>query len=117
MNRKGLYESRSGGNFNMSLGDSFDLHVRGKKLSVRAEGDSEVVSDAVQVAQTKIDDAQKRLGERAPLQQVALLAILDLAEDYARAKKRTVEYRKRVDDKASSLLEYFESNSTEGPPV
>ncbi|MCC7442304.1 MAG: cell division protein ZapA [Bdellovibrionales bacterium] len=83
------------------------LEVLGQKLHVRSDSDPEIVGEAVRIAMLKIKDAEKRVPRAAPYQ-VALVALLDLAEDYARAKRRATEHRRRLDEQVTDALSTLE---------
>jgi len=50
-------------------------------------------------------EAERRAPRTALPQQVALLAILDLAEEYVRAKKRVAEYQSQIQAKSDDLAD------------
>ncbi|HTL10913.1 MAG TPA: cell division protein ZapA [Bdellovibrionota bacterium] len=86
---------------------AYTIEILGQKVTVKSGTDPEVVQEALRIAALKTADAQKRLPRSAPYQ-LALLALLDLAEDYVRSKRRTSDYRKRLDEKTAETLALIE---------
>ncbi|MGZ3709962.1 MAG: cell division protein ZapA, partial [Bdellovibrionota bacterium] len=68
----------------------------------------DLVRDVVELVQAKLKDAEKRVKGSAP-HQIVLLALLDLAEEYVTARKRTGEFKKKVDEKSQLLLGLIEA--------
>lgn len=80
----------------------------GQKLVLKTEGDPSFVQEVVDLASLKVKEAEGRAKGAAP-HQVALLAVMDLAEDYLRAKKKATDYRSELGEKASHLLQLIET--------
>ena len=80
------------------------LEFMGQRLAIKAQGDPLLLNDAVALASLKLKDVEKR-SKTAVAHQVALLALLEMCEEYLRAKQRTGEMRERLIDKAKLIAE------------
>lgn len=82
---------------------SVDLELLGQKITLKVQGDPETIREAVEIASLRLRDVEKRAAG-APAHKVALVALLDLAEEYVRAKRRTQDHKKRVEKRTADLL-------------
>jgi cell division protein ZapA (FtsZ GTPase activity inhibitor) len=86
-----------------------EVKLLGQKIILKSsESDPELVKQVVQLVTMKLSEAEARCRGSAP-HQVALVALLDLAEEYLKAKKRTLEYKRQLDDKTEKLLGLVEA--------
>lgn len=81
-----------------------------QKIVLKSGEDPELVQEAVRIAEIQIREAHRRSKTAAPYQ-VALLALLDLAEEYVRAKRRSQKHRRMIEKKSSELLSLVEKNA------
>jgi cell division protein ZapA (FtsZ GTPase activity inhibitor) len=82
---------------------TIELRLQGQKIVLKAIGsDAEDVREVVELVKVKIKNAEKR-GKSAAGHQVALLALMDLAEDYLKAKRKTAEFKRAVTHKSEQL--------------
>jgi hypothetical protein len=88
-------------------GQTFNVEILGNRYSLRSDTDPEIVRRALELAEIKIKDAERRVRSGSP-NQVALLALLDLAEDYVRAKDRATEHRDDLIRRSEKLLSIVE---------
>ena len=87
----------------------FEVSVFGQKVVLRNSGDDpELVKKAVELVVTKVEEADGRAQGAAP-HYVALLALMDLASEYLRAKEKTEGYKRQVDEKSARLLSWIEA--------
>ncbi|MBN21384.1 MAG: hypothetical protein CL678_08870 [Bdellovibrionaceae bacterium] len=84
-----------------------EVTLLGLKIGVKSDSDPEIVRDAVRLAELKILDAEKRVKGKTP-HHIAVLALLDLAEEYIRAKKKVSEHRDQLNEKTAELLTWVE---------
>lgn len=99
----------SGSNPSASRTHAVEARLLGQKLVLKTtEADAALVQEVLDLAKGKLDEASVR-SKGAAAHQVALLALLDLAEEYLKAKRRTQEHLARVDDKSSQLLKMIEA--------
>jgi len=76
----------------------------GERISLRSNIQGHQLEAAIELASKKLHEAESRLGKAAPYK-VAVIALLDMAEDYLRAKKRTAEHFETIEKKSQSLFE------------
>jgi cell division protein ZapA (FtsZ GTPase activity inhibitor) len=87
-----------------------EVKLLGQKLVLKAsETDPEVLKQVIQIVTMKLSEAENRSRGSAP-HQVALLALLDLAEEYVKAKKRTLEFQQQVDGHSKQILGMVEND-------
>jgi cell division protein ZapA (FtsZ GTPase activity inhibitor) len=92
----------------MSLNpSSIEVEFFGQKISLKSEGEFEVVQEAVELAKVRVTEASRR-GKSAAPHQIALLALLDLCEEYVRARRRTIDYRRELSARAEALQSTLE---------
>ena len=88
---------------------SMELNLFGQKIPLKvSETDPQLAREVLALVQLKIKEAQTR-NSKAPSHQVLLVALLDLAEEYLKAQRRTVEYKKTLDERASQLITLIET--------
>jgi cell division protein ZapA (FtsZ GTPase activity inhibitor) len=87
---------------------SVEIELLGQKLTVKTESDPRTVKEVVELVQGRLKHAQERTRGAAP-HQLALLALLDLAEDYVSAKYKVAEHRKKINEKSSELFNLIDS--------
>lgn len=89
-----------------------EVKLLGQKIVLKSsETDPDTIHEVVQLVTLKLAEAELRSKGAAP-HQVALVALLDLAEEYVKAKKRTLEFKQQVDDKSTQLLDLVEAELT-----
>jgi len=90
---------------------SAEIRLLGQRIAIKSkETDPELVDEVVELVARLIRNAEMR-SKSAAAHQVAILALLDLAEEYVQAKRRTVQYKKQVDSRQMELLEMIEAES------
>ena len=86
-----------------------EINLLGQKILFKSsDSDPELIQDVVRLVSLKISEAETRVRGAAPYQ-TALLALLDLAEDYMKAKKRTLEFKKEIGLKSNQLQNLLEN--------
>lgn len=85
-----------------------ELRLLGQKIALKSNEDPQFVREVVDLVSSRIREAEKRMPSAAS-HHVALLALLDLAEEYVRAKQRAGEHQKQMQDKSSQLLRLIEA--------
>ncbi len=86
-----------------------EIKLLGQRVVLKSsELDPETVQQVVKLVSTKLTEAENRSKGAAP-HQIALLALLDLAEEYLQAKARTQDFKTRVDEKTNQLLGFLET--------
>lgn len=86
-----------------------EINLLGQRLVLRSsQMSAEAFQEITQIASRKLDAAQER-SKGAPAHQIALLALLDLAEEYVSAKKKTQNYKDQMTEKSNQLLNLIEA--------
>jgi len=89
---------------------SIEIKVAGQRIALKSSNDdSEHVQNVQKLVALKIKDAESRCSSSTAPHQVILLALFDLAEEYLKAKKRTGDYKRKLDEKASALVSLIEN--------
>ncbi|OFZ23318.1 MAG: hypothetical protein A2X94_03710 [Bdellovibrionales bacterium GWB1_55_8] len=84
---------------------SMEIRLLGQKIPIRtSEKDPELVSEVVGLVSVLLKNAEMR-AKGAAAHQIALLALLDLAQEYSKAKRKTAAYKRDVNDKTARLKE------------
>lgn len=82
---------------------SMNLELLGQRLTVLSDNDEGRVRDLVDFVNRKLEEA-KDTAKRAQPDQVALLALLNVAEELFREKQNTASLRRRVRERSVKLL-------------
>ena len=86
-----------------------EVKLLGQKIVLKSsESDPEIIRQVIQLVTARLSDAENR-SRGAPPHQVALLALLDLAEEYMKAKRRTLDFKLQADENSSKLLSLVEA--------
>ena len=94
---------------NSSKTQSVEIRLAGQKIVLKAsESDPELVREIVELVSVKIKNAEKR-GKGTSPHQIALVALLDLAEEYVKAKRRTSAFKREINDRSDHLMKILES--------
>jgi cell division protein ZapA (FtsZ GTPase activity inhibitor) len=93
------------------------IDLMGQKISVRAtEADPAFVQEVVDLVTSKVEGAEKRV-KGSSHNQVLLLALLDMAEEYLKAKQRTFEFHAQMDEKSRKLMDLIGSDVDNPTPT
>lgn len=84
-----------------------EVEFLGQKITVKTEGDASTVREVIDLASMKIHDAKTRTPGAAPYQ-VALLALLDMTEEYVKARRRATDLRTEMTAKTEAILKAVE---------
>jgi cell division protein ZapA (FtsZ GTPase activity inhibitor) len=94
----------------MSSFSTLEVTLLGQRIVLKSsETDPEMIQQVLQIVSAQLSEAESRSKGMAP-HQVVLLALLDLAEEYVKAKKRTLEFKQQIDSKSSKLLSLVEAD-------
>ena len=89
--------------------ETFEVQLAGLRVPLRSMGpDTEFAREVARLVSERIAEAEKRIKSGAAAHQVALLALMDLGEEYLLARRRTEEFRKAVEEQTSALVERIE---------
>ena len=87
-----------------SVSQKVELKFMGQTMFLKPEGDPEIMDQALETVRRRLADAEKR-ASGVSSHQVAILALLDLAEEYVRAKKRIDQFQEKIREKSGKLSE------------
>jgi hypothetical protein len=88
---------------NNKMGNS-ELRLLGQRISLkRTGGDPELNSEAISLVASRLAEAEKRVKIPKNPQHVALLALLDLAEEYLLAKRRVAAYQVQLGESVEEM--------------
>ncbi|MCM2323395.1 MAG: cell division protein ZapA [Oligoflexia bacterium] len=91
--------------------EAVEIRLLGQRIALRAtDPDPARIDEVVKLVTAKIHKAEKRApkGLTSP-HQVALLALLELAEEYIEAKRKTAAFKGEVEERSSRLLNLIEA--------
>jgi hypothetical protein len=80
-----------------------EFTFQGQKISLLSKGDPNQIAEAVDIATQKLMEVQEK-ASGAPLHKVAIVALLDLAEQFVQARRQVAEYQTSIQDKTEELL-------------
>ncbi len=90
---------------------TWEIRIAGQKVPLKATGlDPEVARETIDLVGRKIADIESRARNLSP-HHIAVLALVDLAEEYVKSKRRTVEFKQQVEDKMSRLSTLLEKGA------
>ena len=90
------------------MAKTLELDLLGQKIPVKTEGDDGLIAEVVELANQKIDDARRRTPTAAP-HQIAVLALLDMTEEYVKARARSADHRNKVTSRTSDLVKMIQA--------
>jgi cell division protein ZapA (FtsZ GTPase activity inhibitor) len=100
----------------MASQNKIEIELLGQKIVMRtSESNSELLEEILDLVRTKVKSAEKRIKTNAP-NQVLLLALMEVTEEYVKAKHRTIQFKREVGEKSEHLLQMLEGDSTTSPP-
>lgn len=81
-----------------------EIRLLGERIALRTtDNDPEFTAEVIELVSSRLEAVEKRLKGQKSKHQVTLLALLDLAEEYVRAKKRTAQYKSEIELRAAEL--------------
>ena len=90
-----------------------EVTMVGQKFKVRSDADENYVQTLAAYVDKKIADISKQT-RTVTTRQVALLAALDIADEYFRAHDKLKTLRKEVRRRSRRLLEILDNNAAQG---
>lgn len=89
-----------------------ELQILGQKLPIRTNEDSEMAQAVMKIAQTRITAAEEKVA-RSPLattpSHVLTIALLEVVEEYVKAKQRFEEFKADTEIKLDHLMNQIEA--------
>lgn len=93
----------------LSTNSPIEIRLLGEKISLKSSGDPELVKEVIEIVRIRIREAEKRVRGTVPPHHVAMIALLEMAEEYVQAKHRALNYRSQVDEKTRELSHLIEA--------
>ena len=84
------------------------IRIKGQTIALKTTGDAEFVREVIDLVSQRIEVAEKRTKATAP-HHIAVLALLDLAEEYVQAKRRTKTHIKSLEKQTGDLFSLIEA--------
>lgn len=91
---------------------AFEVQLLGQKISLKSMGETAEAEAVLKLVNERLKQAEFRNRDRVP-HHVVLLALLDLAEDYVRAKTAVSSHQQTVQKKTSQLLEILKDHGAQ----
>src|ERR1700722_17062138 len=89
---------------------ALEVSIQGQRIPLRAREDHpEKVHEVIELVSQRLRDAEKRSRTSAAPHQVALLALLDLAEEHLLMKERTETFKRAMSEKSERLISLLEA--------
>lgn len=86
-----------------------EIKLAGQKIVLKAShSDFDLIREVVELVSSKIKSAEKRSKSPAA-HQIALMALLEVAEEYVKAKRRTLDFKREMNSRSESLMRILES--------
>ncbi|MFL5813551.1 MAG: cell division protein ZapA [Bdellovibrionia bacterium] len=86
-----------------------EIRLLGQRIALKTtDNDPEFTAEVIELVSSRLEAVEKRLTGQKSRHQVTLLALLDLAEEYVRAKKRTAHYKSEIEARAAELQRLIE---------
>lgn len=93
-------------------GNSVEVKLLGQRLVLKSDADADYIRQVVDFANVRLEEAARRVKHQAS-HQVALLALLDLSEEYLNSKKRVESHQKKVTEQAQGLRSMIDAEFPE----
>lgn len=87
---------------------SVEIKLLGQKITLKFTGDSKDTEEVIRLVSQKLADAEKR-GKSLASHQVALLALLDLAEENVQVRKHFTTQKRTMNTMTRELSDLIEA--------
>ena len=87
---------------------SIEVQLLGQRVALKSQENPEFVQEVVDLVTLKLQQAERRVKGSAA-HQVALLALMDLAEEFLKAKRLVVDHQNKINEKSEELLGLIEA--------
>jgi cell division protein ZapA (FtsZ GTPase activity inhibitor) len=89
---------------------ALEVSIQGQRIPLRArDDDPSRVQEVIELVSQRLRDAEKRSRASTAPHQVALLALLDLAEEHLQMKKKTELFKRAMSEKSDRLISLLEA--------
>lgn len=90
------------------MAKSVEVKLLGQKIALKCAGNPEIIDQVVKLVSERLERAEKR-GRSSVPHHVALLALLDLAEEFVHTKERFDNQVGRLEEKSNELKRLIEA--------
>jgi cell division protein ZapA (FtsZ GTPase activity inhibitor) len=83
-----------------------EIRLLGERITLRTtDNDPEFTAEVIELVSSRLEAIEKRIKTKnlKTPHHVTLLALLELAEEYVRAKKRTAQYKAEIEHRCNEL--------------
>src|ERR1051326_6669759 len=89
---------------------ALEISIQGQRIPLRSRDDApDKVQGVIELVSQRLREAEKRSKTSTAPHQVALLALLDLAEEHLLMKERTEQFKKTMSEKSERLIHLLET--------
>ena len=89
---------------------ALEVSIQGQRIPLRARDDrAEKVQSVIELVSQRLREAEKRSKTSTAPHQVALLALLDLAEEHLMMREKTELFKKAMSEKSDRLISLLEA--------
>ncbi|MBS1960320.1 MAG: cell division protein ZapA [Bdellovibrionales bacterium] len=81
----------------------YKFEILGQKIVVKNKEEADLAEIAMKIVNQKVDDIKSKCPQWGP-QQIAVLALLEVAGEMVKDRKSIDQYREELDKKCSSLM-------------
>ena len=95
----------------MAQKTQIEIDLLGEKLLLRASEDPEIVQEVAELVKLRLHESRRRLSQKSQAisrQNILLLALLDLAEEYVKSKRRSLVHRSKIGSKLVEIRSMLE---------
>jgi cell division protein ZapA (FtsZ GTPase activity inhibitor) len=85
---------------------SVEINLLGQKTVLKTSGDPEEIREVVDLVSAKIKRAEERSKGQVP-HHIALLALLELGEEYIQARKRFGNQKKKMEETTREIVKFM----------
>ena len=82
---------------------SYEFKILGQKIVIKNAEEAALAELAVNIVNEKIEEIQAQKPQFAPIQ-ISILALMEIAGNLVKDRQAIDEYRKKLDQKCSSLM-------------
>jgi cell division protein ZapA (FtsZ GTPase activity inhibitor) len=89
-------------------GAEMEIDILGERLVIRASEDPQFVGEVAELVKLRLQEANRRLSGTPNKNRVLLLALLDLAEEYVKSKRRLLSQRSKISSKLAEARQVLD---------
>lgn len=98
-------------------GAEMEIDILGERLLIRGSEDPQFVGEVAELVKLRLQEANRRLSGTPNKNRVLLLALLDLAEEYVKSKRRVLTQRSRISSKLAEARQALDRAEGRSKPL